>query len=166
MPVTNLDADIVLLTKAVIGFYDNGDHATGNLFTFDEMQEVENDIIADFEKYYSATGKKRKKVIGDSSTFRIMLKKTSTLYDTADPPTDQKSLSFFQKILLIDRKHVEVAIETVVESESGTDPFIRNQWIGNVEGMKDIRNPDTGAIEVEVTGELLELIQQDRRQAA
>lgn len=158
----NLDADVALLYKSLFGIYDSVDHA-GTLFNFDELQEVEVTTIGDYEKYYSATGKKRKKIVGDSSEFRLRVKKTSTLYDTANPPTDIRSISFFQDQVMIQRKAVVTAFEGVSEAESATNKFIRHQFTGTVEEIKDVRNPETGALEVEISGEILTHVKHQRQ---
>lgn len=164
MPTWNQDVDVALLFKAVFGIYDTTDFS-GSKFNFDEIVEVEVNVIGDFEKYYSATGKKRLKTTGDSSTFRLRVKKTSDLYDTADPPTNIRTISYFKKKLLVDRVAVAAAWEGVAEAESVSNKFIREQFKGVITRMDDVRNPDTGALEVEISGEITEWTKQQRAAA-
>lgn len=161
MPVFNQDADIALLFKGLFGIYDQTTHA-GSLFTYDELQEIEVSTIVDAEKYYSATGKKRKKVIGDSSEFRLLVKKTADLIDTADPPTNIRTISFFQDQVMNQRKSVQAAFEGVNEAESVSTKFLRHQFTATIESIIDRRNPETGALEVEISGEILTHVKHER----
>ena len=156
MPAVNLDADVVLTYKTLFGIYDNGNHSTGNLETFDSLVEARSITEGNFEKYYSATGKKRKKIIGDSSQFIWKMKKTTTLIDTVNPPTNIRTLSYWQYKINVLREHVEGALEFLQEGESASTKFLHDQAIVSIDKMEDVRDEQTGALWVEVTAEFLE----------
>lgn len=162
MSVFNQDADIALLFKTVFGIYDGPSH-TGNLFNFDELQEVEVTTLQDTEKYYSATGKKRKKATGDSSEYRLLVKSDASLIDTANPPTDIKTISYFQDQIHNERKTVEASFEGLKESEAVSNKFLRHQFTATVESIIDRRNPETGALEMEISGEILTHVKHHRQ---
>ena len=154
----NQDPDVSLKFKSLFGIYDNGDHATGNLYNFDTPLEVEVTTIANVEVYYSARGKKRVKLVGDSSEYRLLVKKTQDLFDTASPPTDKRTISYFQDLIMNKRIIPEAAWEGVSETEASSNEFVRHQFTGTVESIVDRRNEDTGALEVEISGQILDHI--------
>jgi len=167
MPAWNQEADLVGIFKGIFGIYDNGNHSTGVLFTFDHPITLEMLDQADSEKFYSAAGKKRKKSTGNSSTYRLVVKKTADLFDTTDPPTDVKTISWFRRKINTDNEIVTGAFEGIDEADSAVNKFIRRQFIATVETIRDIpREEGLGAQEIEIAGEIMEDVKEGHRQAS
>lgn len=165
MPVIGALADLVGIYKGVFGIYDDGTH-TGTLFTFDHPVSIEILDQADSEKFYSAAGLKRKKSTGNSSTWRAVVKKSSDLYDTTDPPTSVRTISFFRK-QITDGIIPGVAIESIDEADSASNKFLRTQILATVETIRDVpREEGLGAQEVELSGEILSYVKEGHRQAS
>ena len=166
MPTWNQEADLVGIFKGVFGIYDNGNHSTGVLYTYDHPTTLELLDQADAEKFYSAAGLKRKKSTGNSTTYRLVVKKTADLYDTADPPTDVRTISYFRKQIM-DGIIPSAAFEGIDEADSAVNKFLRTQYIATVETIRDIpREEGLGAQEVEIAGELLSYVKEGHRQAS
>lgn len=153
----NKDADIGLTFK---GFFQIYDGATP--FRFRELIEAIVIVAADSEKHYDDKGNKRKKSIGDSSTFQIRVKKTADLYDTTSPATDIKTVSFFQEQIINDRVIPIGEFEGVQETEASVNPFTRTRFKAFIENIEDTRNPATGAPEVVISGEIQSIIKSQR----
>lgn len=157
MPDINLDVNIGLTFK---GFFQIYDGATP--FRFRELIEVIIAVAADTEKHYSDDGIKRKKSVGDSSTFQFRVKKTADLYDTTSPAVDIKTVSFFQEQIINDRVIPIGEFEGVQETEAPSNAFIRTRFKSFVENIEDTRNPATGAPEVVISGEIQTIVKSQR----
>lgn len=167
MPAWNQEADLVGVFKGVFGIYDNGNHSTGVLYTYDSPMTLEILDQADSEKFYSAAGNKRKKSTGDSSTYRLVVKKTADLYDTVDPPTNVRTISYFRKKISTDKVLPTAAFEGVDEADSAVNKFLRTQFIATVETIRDVpREEGLGAQEIEIAGEILSYVKEGQREAS
>lgn len=166
MPAWNQEADLVGVFKGVFGIYDNGNHSTGVLYTYDSPMTLELLDQADSEKFYSAAGLKRKKSTGNSTTYRLVVKKTADLYDTADPPTSVRTISYFRKQIM-DGIIPTGAFEGIDEADSAVNKFLRVQYIATIETIRDVpREEGLGAQEIEIAGELLSYVKEGHRQAS
>ena len=146
----NQEEDLVDVYKGVFGIYDGTE-----LFNFDHPLSIEILDQADTEKFYSASGKKRKRSIGNSSTFKIIVKKTSDLYDDADPAVEVKTISYFRK--KISELDLPTGIfEGLDESDSSSNEFIRYVFTATIETIRDVpREEGLAAQYVEIAGEIL-----------
>ena len=153
----NLDADVALTFKGFFQIY-----VGATPFRFRELIEAIIITAADTEKYYDDKGNKRKKSIGDSSTFQITVKKTADLYDTTSPAVDTKTISFFQEQMVNDRIIPIGEFEGVQETEASVNAFIRTRFKAFVENIEDTRNPTTGAPEVVISGEIQTIVKSQR----
>jgi len=145
----NIQADIALTYK---GFFQIYDGATP--FRFKKLQEVTIQISADSEKHYSDDGFKNMDSVGDSSTFQFRTKKTADLFDTADPPVDVKTISFFMDQIINQRVLPLGRFEGVQETEAPSNAFVHIDFTAFVTDIEDTRNAATGAPEIVVSGEI------------
>ena len=134
------------------GFFQVYDGATP--FRFKKLQEVTIIVSADSEKHYSDDGIKNLDSIGDSSTFTFRTKKTADLFDTADPPTDTKTISYFMDQIMNERVLPISRFEGVQQTEAPSNAFVHVDFTGFVTDIEDTRNATTGAPEVVITGEI------------
>ncbi|MEM3136732.1 MAG: hypothetical protein QXW37_08455 [Candidatus Nitrosotenuis sp.] len=153
----NQDADVGLTWK---GFFQIYDGATP--YRFKELVDVTVRTAADTEKTYSDDGKKRKRSIGDSSTYQFRIKKSADLWSTAFPSTDAKTIGYFQNQIINNRVIPKAQFEGVQETEAASNKFVRVKFTATVEDIEDSRSPTTGAPEVVISGEILTLDQSQR----
>jgi hypothetical protein len=166
MAVLGAVADLVGVYKGIAGFYKGTVH-TGTVYNFDHPLTVEILDQADSEKFYSANGTKRKRSLGDSSTYRTRVKKSSDLYDTTDPPTDVGTISNWRKLITAHGPLPELAFEGVDEADSASNKFLRVQFTATIEGIQDVPREDgLAAQEVEISGEILTYVKPGHRQAS
>ena len=136
-------------------------------YKYDQMLSWSVLTRADSEKHYSTNGNKKKTSIGDSSTYQLTIKRTADMYDTADPPTQQRMISFFKnKIYGIPRSIPQITLTGVSESNAASNKFIVDQFTATVEEIDELREEGKGAEEVTIGGEILTHIQNDRRNSA
>jgi hypothetical protein len=156
----NQEADIGLIFKGLFRINDGiGD------FEYDLLQEATITTTSDNEKFYSATGTKLKKAIGDSSTWEIRIKKTADLWATGSPPytgAASKTISAFQTDIINNRVVPELTFEGVQETEAASNEFVHVRFVGFIENIEDTRNPATGAPEVVMSGEIKSLTNSHR----
>lgn len=98
-------------------------------FKFDGLQEmtVEYDFL-DVDKY-DTNGVLKLVKAGQNHTWELRIPQTADMYDTVDPPTDVKTLSFylFQKEL---GNRIIVTVRDVSVSESDSLPTVDHSFIG------------------------------------
>ena len=121
----------------------------------------------DTEKHYSTNGAKKKTTIGDSSTYEIRVKRTADLYDTNDPSTEKKSISYFKQLgYTLPRKLPTISLRGVSESNASSDQFIVDEFTATVENIDEVRDEGKGVEEVTISGEILTHSINDRRTSA
>jgi len=157
MPDWNEQEDIGLTYK---GFFQIYDGATP--FRFKKLQEVTIQTSADSEKHYSDDGFKNMDSVGDSSTFQFRTKKTADLFDTVNPPTDTKTISYFMDQIINQRVLPLIRFEGIQETEAATNAFVHVDFTAFVTDIEDTRNAATGAPEIVVSGEIKEMSQAQR----
>ena len=144
----NQNADRATLFK---GFFQIFDGATP--FRFKQLVDVAVVTSADSEKHYRDDGLKFKDSIGNSSSFSFTIDKTADLFDTATPPTDTKTISFF-----IDQIHnniiPEARFQGINVTEASVNPTVTYDFVGFVEDIEDVRTPTTGVYKVQISGEI------------
>jgi len=154
----NEEANIGLNSKGFFKIFDGT-----NFNRFKLLQDVTIDTVADFEKFYTDDYTKILKSTGDSSTFEFRTKKTADLFDDVSPPTDKKTISFFQNQIINDRVIPEAKFEGVQDSEGAlSKKFIHVEFDAFVTSITDARDPATGAPEIVVSGEIKKLIRSVR----
>lgn len=161
MTTWNTEDNIALLFK---GFFRIND-GIGD-FEFDLLQEAQIITASDNEKFYSATGTKIKKALGDSSTWEIRVKKSAELWATGNPPytgANSKTISAFQTDIINNRIVPSLTFEGVQETEAAINAFVHVRFVGFVENIEDTRNPATGAPEVVISGEIKSLTTSNRQ---
>ena len=157
----NKDDEVGLTYK---GFFQIYDGATP--FRFKSLMEVTIITAADTEKHYDDAGLKRKKSIGDSSTYELRTKKTADLWAVGNPPytgANLKTISAFQTDIINNRLIPTVSFEGVQETEATTNEFVHVRFTAFVENIEDTRNPTTGAPEVVISGEIETLTTSNRQ---
>lgn len=132
------------------------------------LQDVITTTVSDFEKFYSDDGEKSLLSIGDSSTFSLRVKKTADLWDTVNSlsTTQVRTIGFYQNAIINDRLIPEAEFEGVSETDAGTNRFIVITFTAFITGIEDTRNPETGAPEVVISGEIKSLIESKRQLTA
>jgi len=166
MAVIGAEADLIGVYKGIVGFYKGTVH-TGTPFYFDHPISVEILDQADAEKFYSAAGIKRKKSIGDSSTYRFRVKKSADQYDTANPATDVGTISDWREKISAHGPLPELAFEGIDEADSASNKFVQVQFTATIETIIDVPREDgLGAQEVEIAGEILTYVKGGHRQAS
>lgn len=161
MVVWNQEDDIGLTFK---GYFTINDGTSD--YEYRLLQEAVITTASDNEKFYSATGTKLKKATGDSSNYRIRVKKTADLWATGSGPytgTASKTISAFQTAIINDRTVPELTFEGVQETEAASNEFVHVRFVGFVENIEDTRNPNTGAPEVVISGEIKSLTTSNRQ---
>lgn len=161
MTTWNQDADIGLTFKGLFRINDG----TGD-FEFDLLQEATITTASDNEKFYSATGAKLKKAIGDASNFSIRIKKSADLWATGSGPytgTASKTISAFQTDIINNRIVPSLTFEGVQETEASSNEFVHVRFVAFIENIEDTRNPQTGAPEVVISGEIKSLVTSNRQ---
>lgn len=148
----NEDKDVALTFKGFFTIFDGG-----TPFRFKELLELTIITAADSEKYYDDEGEKRKKSLGDSSTFEIRVKKTADLYAVGNAPysgADLKTISHFKQQIMNDRIIPSATFEGVDETEASSNAFVVENIVCFVENIEDARTQSTGAKEVVISGEV------------
>lgn len=157
----NQEADIGLTYK---GFFTINDGISD--FQFKLLQTVTITTTVDTEKFYSDTGIKAMKAIGDSSTFEITVKKSADLWATGAPPyvgANSKTISAFQTDIINNRVVPQLTFEGIQETEAATNEFIHVRFTAFVIGIEDTRNAATGAPEVVISGEIKTIVTTNRQ---
>lgn len=161
MTTWNQETDIGLTFKGLFRINDgSGD------FEFDLLIEAVVSTASDNEKFYSATGTKLKKAIGDASNYSIRVKKSADLWATGSGPytgTNSKTISAFQTAIINDRVVPQLTFEGVQETESASNEFVHVRFVAFIENIEDTRNPQTGAPEVVISGEIKSLVTSNRQ---
>jgi hypothetical protein len=160
----NQDADIGLTFKGYFQIYDGA-----TPFRYKELLDCQIITNSDSEKYYNDAGLKRKKSLGDSSSFQIRIKKSADLYASSAPPysgVNLKTISYFMTAIINDRLVPEAVFEGVQQTESATNKYVVVKFTGFVEHIDDSRNPGSGVPEVVISGEIKTLTTVIRQVAA
>ena len=145
----NQDSDTTLIGKGYAQIYDGG-----TPFRFKKMFEITIISQADSSKSYNDTLQKRKAIIGDSSTVEMRTKKTPDLFDTADPPTDEKTASWFIHKVNVLREMPEIDFEMITQSESSVNAFVTTRGIYYAETVREERRGSDGEYDYVISGEL------------
>ena len=136
-------------------------------YKYDEILSWSILTRADVEKHYSTNGVKKVTSIGDSSTYELRIKRTAELYDTADPPTQTRTISDFKnQIYGSPRTIPTITLRGVSESNAATNKFVVDEFTATVESIDELRIESTGAEEVVVSGEILTHTSNKRQSAA
>ena len=103
---------------------------------------VEYDWL-DVDKY-SYQGELKLVKAGQNHTWELRIPHTADMYDTVDPPTDVKTLSYYiyQKEVLKNR--ILVTVRDVSVSESGSNPTVDHSFIGEFQKYRKER-PEGGS---------------------
>ena len=144
----NEDTDTTLIKKGYVQIYDGG-----TPYRFKKMFQITDITQADFSKSYNDTLEKRLASIGDSSSIEIRTKKTADLFDTADPPTDQKTLSWLKHKINVLHEMPEMDIESITESE-GSTPFVPERGMYYATTIREERSGSEGEYDIVITAEL------------
>ena len=122
-------------------------------FKFKGLQEmtVEYDFI-DVDKY-DTQGTIKLVRAGQNHTWELRIPQTADMYDTVDPPTDVKTLSFylFQKEL---GNRIIVTVRDVSVSESGSQPTVDHSFIGEFQKYRKERPEGGGDLQVILSGRI------------
>ena len=136
-------------------------------YKYDEILSWSILTRADVEKHYSTNGVKKVTSIGDSSTYELRIKRTAELYDTADPPTQTRTISDFKnQIYGSPRTIPTITLRGVSESNAAANKFVVDEFTATVESIDELRIESTGAEEVVVSGEILTHTSNKRQSAA
>ena len=136
-------------------------------YKYDEILSWSVLTRADVEKHYSTNGVKKVTSIGDSSTYELRIKRTAELYDTADPPSQVRTMSPDLHIIYGTPRSIPIiTLRGVSESNASSNEFIVDEFTATVESIDELRIESTGAEEVVVSGEILTHTINDRRAAA
>ena len=156
----NLAADIA---KKFKGFFRITDGS--NTYRYKELQTVTITTVADVEKHYSDTGIKSLNSIGDSSTFSLTTKLTSTLFDTtsASSTTAVRTIGFYQQKIINDRIIPLATFEGINETESASNKFIHVKFIAYILNIQQSRVQSDGTYNVTITGEIKTLTESNRQ---
>lgn len=163
----NAQADQILVFKGYFQIY-----VGATPYKFNEIQELEISIRADAEKHYSSGGVKKKVPAGDSSSWRLVIKNTTDLYDTTDPPIDTKTLSYIISQIMgtsvsggptpAVRALPLMKFEGVNQSESSVNAFVHHLFNGYIEEVTKQRNREAGTEEIVLSGEIQSHISNQR----
>lgn len=131
-------------------------------YLFDGLQEmtVEYDFL-DVDKY-SYQGQLKLIKAGQNHTWELRIPQTADMYDTADPPTDVKTLSYYiyQKEVLGNR--VLVTVRDVSVSESGSNPTVDHSFIGEFQKYRKERPEGGGDLQVILSGRITTFTKMER----
>lgn len=122
-------------------------------YLFDGLQEtaIEYDFL-DVDKY-SYQGQLKLVKAGQNHTWEIRIAQTADMYDTVDPPTDVKTLSYYiyQKDL---GNRVLVTVRDVSVSESGANPTVDHSFIGEFQKYRKEKPEGGGDIQIILSGRI------------
>lgn len=125
----------------------------GDRYKFKGLQEmtVEYDFV-DVDKY-DTQGTLKLINAGQNHTWELRIPQTADLYDTANPPTDVKTLSYYiyQKNL---KNRVLVNVRDVSVGESGSNPTVDHSFIGEFQKYRKERPEGGGDIQVVLSGRI------------
>jgi len=161
MPITNELDEIGQIYKGYFQIYDGT-----TPYQYDGIVELAERINATYGVLYSTRGKKRVIPTGNDSIFTITVNDTASLYDNANPPTDAKSMSYFIDKILSNVELPEIEFEGYNQTESSSDPYIRDRFKGTVVGTEKVRNNSTGVYERMLVIEITESIKPAIRASA
>ena len=120
-------------------------------YLFDGLQQmtVEYNFL-DVDKY-SYQGELKLVGAGQNHTWELRIPLTADMFDTANPPTDVKTLSYYiyQKTL---KKRVLVTVRDVSVSESGANPTVDHSFVGEFQKMRKERPEGGGDIQLVLSG--------------
>ena len=126
----------------------------GDRYLFDGLQEmtVEYDFL-DVDKY-SYQGQLKLVQAGQNHTWELRIPQTADMYDTVDPPTDVKTLSYYiyQKEVLKNR--VLVTVRDVSVGESGSNPTVDHSFVGEFQKYRKERPEGGGDLQVVISGRI------------
>jgi len=124
-----------------------------DFFKFKGLQEmtVEYDFI-DVDKYDTQGTLKLVKA-GQNHTWELRIPQTADMYDTVDPPTDVKTLSYYlsQKEL---GNRIIVDVRDVSVGESGVNPTVDHSFIGEFQKYRKERPEGGGDLQVVLSGRI------------
>lgn len=155
----NEAADIAQKFKGYFRVTDGGD-----TYRYKQLQEMEILTAADIEKHYSDTGFKTLDSLGDSSTFRIVTKKTVDLWDTSslDTTTQERTIGFLQNAIINDRIIPLLEFEGINETEASSNAFVHQKFNAYVLNIRGSREPSAGADDIEISGEIQTMEESER----
>ena len=107
------------------------------------------------EVRYDDNGNKQLFRAGDDHTFSVNLLLTSDEVDTASPPTDPKTISYwiYQKTI---GQRVQLTIEQVFATKSSNNNQLHHTFLADVSGVGTARQVG-GGIEIPIDGVILAL---------
>lgn len=137
----------------------------GDTYRYKELQTLEIITAADIEKHYSDTGIKTLESLGDSSTFRILTKKTADLWDTTSAlsTTKVRTIGFLQNAIINDRVIPLLTFEGINETEAASNKFIHQKFTAYVLNIRGSRDPAAGADDIEISGEIRTITESNRQ---
>lgn len=122
-------------------------------YLFDGLQQmtVEYNFV-DVDKY-SYDGQLKLVGAGQNHTWELRIPQTADMYDTANPPTDVKTLSYYlyQKTL---KKRVLVTVRDVSVGESGSQPTVDHSFVGEFQKYRKERSEGGGDIQLVLSGRI------------
>jgi hypothetical protein len=140
----------------------------GTFYRYKQLQELEIITAADIEKHYSDSGFKTLDSLGDSSTFRLVTKKTADLWDTTPltSTTQERTIGFLQNQIINDRIIPLLTFEGVNETEAASNSFIVQEFTAFVLNIQGSREPSAGADDIEISGEIQTMTVSQRQASA
>jgi|APSaa5957512535_1039671.scaffolds.fasta_scaffold14413_5 hypothetical protein len=121
----------------------------------------------DSEKHYGTNGGKKKTALGDSSTYELRVKRDASLYDTATPPSQVRTISHYKNLGYgSPRALPEIELKGVSESNASANAFVVDHFTATVENIDEIREEGKGVEEVVISGEILTHVDNLRQVAA
>ncbi len=138
-----------------------------NTYRYKQLQEMEILTAADVEKHYSDTGFKTLDSLGDSSTFRIVTKKTADLWDTSPMTSaDARTIGSLQNDIINERTIPLLEFEGVNETEAASNAFVHQRFLAYVLNIRGSREPSAGADDIEISGEIQTMEESERNSSA
>jgi len=150
---SNLMANLGQAFKAFVQIEDPD--APGDFLRLKSIQNVT--VTYDFtdEDRYNDSGILSLVRTGQNHTVVINLILTEEEIDTADPPTDESTVSFwlFQKF---DLERIQLFVKETFVTEGATPKTLRNEFTMDVQTIATIRNVG-GAIELPISGRIIDV---------
>jgi len=125
----------------------------GDFYKFKGLQEmtVEYDFL-DVKKY-DTDGVMKLVNAGQNHTWELRIPQTADMYDTADPPTDVKTISYYIKQKTL-KNRVLVTVRDVSVGESGSNPTVDHSFVGEFQKYRKERPEGGGDIQVVLIGQI------------
>ena len=132
------------------GYFEIFDGATP--YRFKQLVDITKVVSAQSETHYSDDGEQFKDYTGHSSSFSFTIDKTADLFDTANPPTNIRTISYFQDQIMT--KHIipEARFRGVNVTESTSENTVTDDFDAFIEDIEDIRSPNLGVYRVRISG--------------